>query len=186
MRFTNLLGTPILFLSCGFAQIKDTGTRTIYYLQDAAHKQWCGYSSEARMKSQIQPLRSMILGKAEYENDRVSKILVTEADETGDWAVNDEYAVSGNGKIQSLKRTINIIPEDISEEQQFVIENGKPVKQRSALRELRTGRPTQKSVDWFQPPTIVISINGFPFSGLLLSKKEAIWLNGELCVPDSN
>lgn len=135
-----------LLLGLAFAQRGadlNTGTK-VYFLNDDSHKQWCGYASESRLKTQIQTLRAMIVGEADYKNDRVYAIHITEVDETGDWAVNDEYTdeytLDESETIRSLKRTINIIPEDNSEEQLFLIKNGKVIKQSSTVSYARVSR----------------------------------------------
>lgn len=113
MQLTRIPIIAALFLSWAFAQngANQTTGKTIYFLKDDPHKQWCGYASESRFKAQVQSLKAMIVGAADYTSGRISTIQVTETDETGDWAVNDEYMFDANEKIQSLKRTINIIPE---------------------------------------------------------------------------
>ena len=45
-----------LLLGLAFAQRGadlNTGTK-VYFLNDDSHKQWCGYASESRLKTQIQ------------------------------------------------------------------------------------------------------------------------------------
>ena len=159
------------------------GRKVVYFLQDDVHTQWCGYSSETAFKAQVQPLRAMIVGKVDYTDSRPSTIQVTETDETGDWAVNDEYALDASGRVQALKRTINILPEDMSEQQAFVIRDGKADLQRSTYRELRSGKPTEKRVSWFEPPPVVTSVHAFPFSALITGKQQAVWASGRACVP---
>jgi hypothetical protein len=162
----------------------DTGKK-VYFLNDDSHNQWCGYASESRLKAQVQTLRAMVVGGVDYKNGRVSVVHVTEADETGDWAVNDEYTFDENEKIRNLKRTINIIPEDSSEEQLFVIESGKAIKRRSTHRALRTGKPiqAQNTPDWFEPPPVITELKAFPFATLISGRQQAVWSTGEVCIP---
>lgn len=168
------------------AQIGASGSagNAVYFLKDDVHRQWCGYARESRFKVQVQPLRAMVVGKVDYTNGRVSAVHVTETDETGDWAVNDEYALDSSEEVKTLKRTINILPEDLSEEQLFVIENGKAVQQRNNHRDLRTGKPTQRSVSWFEPPPVITSLQAFPFSPLVVGKQQAVWSGGEFCISE--
>jgi hypothetical protein len=183
MRLIRISIATTLFLSWAFAQSganRVTG-KAVYFLEDDLHKQWCGYASQSQFKAEVQSLKAMVVGGADYANGRVSRVRVTETDETGDWAVNDEYTFDKNERIQTLKRTTNILPEDTSEEQLFLIENGKAVKQRSTYRELRTGKATQKTVDWFHAPPVITNIRAFPFSPLIGSKRFEIWSKGEAC-----
>jgi hypothetical protein len=184
MRLIHIPIAATLFLSwafweCGATQI--TGT-TVCFLKDDLHKRWCGYASESQMKAQVQSLGAMVVGCVEYTNGLISAVRVTEVDETGDWAVNDEYALEKNETIKALKRTINILPENTSEEQQFLIERGQAVKTRSTYRELRTGKIIQESVDWFQSPPVITDIRSFPFSNLIGDKRFEIWSKGKACV----
>ncbi|HXE11606.1 MAG TPA: hypothetical protein VN633_05770 [Bryobacteraceae bacterium] len=125
----------------------------------------------------------MIVGEVDYKNGRVHAIHITEVDETGDWAVNDEYTLDESETIQSLKRTINIIPEDNSEEQLFLIKNGKAIKQSSTHRELRTSKPAKGTVNWFEAPRVITEIKAFPFATLITKKQQVVWSTGEVCVP---
>jgi hypothetical protein len=111
----------------------------------------------------------------------MSEIHVTQTDQTGDWAVNDEYILDQNERLQTLKRTINIIPEDTSEKQMFQIKNGKAVKQSSRQTDLRSGEATQKSVDWFHEPPVITNMRGFLFLPLS-DKRREVWSRGEACV----
>jgi hypothetical protein len=171
------------YISAQTGQIRQEA-KTIYFLRDDTHSRWCGYANESRYKAQAGPLNAMVVGGADYDDGHIAKVRVTEDDETGDWAVYDEYAVGEGGRIQSLKRTINVIPENNSEEQVFSITDGKAVKQRSTHRELRSGKPTEHTVDWFEAPPIITSLQAFPF-WTLLGRSQAIWADGEACVPDA-
>jgi len=183
MQLTRILIAANLFLSCALAQ-SGADAKTIYFLEDESHMQWCGYANESRFKAQVQSLMAMVIGGADYTSGRLSTIHVTEADQTGDWAVNDEYTLGVDGRIRSLKRTINIIPEDNSEEQLFVVKNGKAIKQRSVHRELQTGRPTKNTVNWFHASPVITEIKAFPFSALITEKQEDVRSAAEVCIPD--
>jgi hypothetical protein len=184
MRVVRILVTATLFLGLAFAQTHENGItgKTVYFLKDDSHKQWCGYASESRFKAQKQALAPMVLGGADYTDSRISTVHVTESDETGDWEVYDKYTADKSGKLESLKRTINILPEHNSEEQLFLMQNGKAIKQRSIFHALGMGRTPQKSVDWFKAPPVVTSIGAFPFSALIGSKRTEVWSKGTACI----
>jgi hypothetical protein len=148
------------------------------------HRQWCRYARQSELKAHIRAVRAMTVGNVEYKNGRVFTIRVIEQDETGDWEVQDEYTVDGAGRIRTLKRTVNIVPEDTREEQDFLITNGKVTQRRSTRRELRTGKRTQKRVEWFQAPPVVTRLQNFPFSELIFAKRQAVWSTGQVCVPE--
>jgi hypothetical protein len=184
MRVVRILIAATLSLGWAFAPSGENGItgKTVYFLKDDSHKQWCGYASESRFKSQIQALVARVVGGADYTGGRISRVRVTETDETDDWAVNDDYTISNNGKIKTLKRTINILPENNSEEQLFLIQNGKAIKQRSIFHALGMGKTPQKSVDWFKAPPVVTNIGAFPFSALIGSKRTEVWSKGDTCI----
>lgn len=183
MRIMRVVVVTALFLGCAFVQsdASQLAEKTVYFLKDDLHAQWCGYANESQFKAEIQALNAFVAGGADYTNGHLSRVRVTETDETGDWAVNDEYICDTKVEIQTLKRTINILPEDTSEEQLFFIRNGKAVKQHSAYHELRTGKATQKSVGWFQAPPVITTIQAFPFSPLLGGKRPEILSSGMAC-----
>lgn len=173
-----------VFSATAFAQSgKDAAATTVYFLEDPSGMQWCGYASRVRMEQQTQTLMAMVNGAADYRGRRLSTIKVSESDETGDWAVNDEYTIGPRGNVQTIRRTINIIPEDNSEEQLFDVRDGKIIKRKDSRRELRSGKPTEKTVDWFQPPRLISAVDSFPFSVLITTLKQSVLSKGELCVP---
>jgi len=183
LRRTSAIATiflSLVFAECSQEQVKGNA---VYFLRDDSHQQWCGYASESRFKAQIQPLRALVLGAANYANGRLLALRLTQTDETGDWAVNDEYARDKSGKFEALRRRIEILPEDSSEEQLFVIHNGRAIKQRSVYHELRTGKVSQKSVNWFKAPPVMTDIEAFPFSPLIGSRRNDVWSAGSVCVP---
>jgi len=185
MRPIRNLVMATVFLSLALAQSSEKGVtrNAVYFLKDDSDKQWCAYASESRFKAQIESLKAVVVGGASYSDGRLLTVRVTETDETGDWAVNDEYTCDKSGKIQTLRRTINILPENSSEEQFFVIEKGRAVKQRSVYRELRTGKATGKSVNWFEAPPVITATEAFPFWPLLGARRDEVWSRGSVCVP---
>ncbi len=185
-RNTRLTLVPLL-ISVAPAVFPQTSrsseVKKIYFLRDDTDMRWCGYAGQLRYKAQATLLNPMVVGAADYDSGRIAKVRVTEEDESGDWVVYDEYTVSEGSKIRTLKRVINIIPEDNSEEQVFSMVDGKAVKQRSAHHELRSGKPTGHTVEWFESPSIITRPQMFPF-WTLLNQSKAVWANGEACVRD--
>jgi hypothetical protein len=186
MRLIHLSVAAMLFpgWACAQSGANVPVVTAVYFLKDEVHRQWCGYARESQLKAHIEAVRAMNLGKTDYKNDRVVAVRVIEGDETGDWEVQDEYTVDGAGRIRTLKRTVNIVPEDTREEQDFLITNGKVTQRRSTRRELRTGKRTQKRVEWFQAPPVVTRLQNFPFSELIFAKRQAVWSTGQVCVPE--
>lgn len=184
MRPVRFILNVAVLLGFAFAQSSESNSskKTVFLLRDDLHQQWCGYASESLFKLQIQSLKALVVGGADYADGHLSMVRVTETDETGDWAVNDEYIFDKAGRIRTLKRKINILPEDTSEEQMFVIENGKAIKQRSTYHELGTRKATQKRVDWFEASPVITDVEAFPFAPLIGSKRFNVWSQGEACI----
>lgn len=185
MRWLGILAAAAAVLNLAFAQsAQDQKTgKTISFLKDDLGQQWCAYASESQFKAQIKERTAFVVGGADYADGRIVRVRVTETDETGDWTVSDDYSFDSDGNIESLKRVINILPEDSSEEQLFIIKNGKAVKQRSVRHKLRNLMARQKPVDGFQEPPVITSAANFPFADLIGGKREAVWSQGSVCLP---
>jgi len=172
-------------LHLAFAQSAEnpkTG-KSVYFLKDDLGQQWCGYASETQYKAQVRDRAAFVVGEADYADGRLAAVHFTETDETGDWAVIDEYTLDKEGNLESLKRTINLFSEDSSEEQRFTIRNGKAVQQGSMRRKLHLARASQKSVTEFDAPKVVTTATNFPFAELLGIKRDEVWSKGSVCVP---
>ena len=183
IRITGLLAILALF-GCVFAKAEPPkSAKKIYLLADTEHQQWCAFSSEATWKSEVKSLSSMRVTTVDYVDGRVTTIRVTEEDETGDWIVYDHYSLDESGMLRKLKRTINVLPGDRSEEQVFLIQGEKSRKQSSTSRTLSTGKPISPSKDWLPEVPIVTSLHVFPFSPLLDAEKlDEIRSKGKACV----
>jgi hypothetical protein len=185
MRIENVATSGILvLLSSMFMQggSPQTAAKTIYLLEDAEHQQWCAFSSESGWKSQVNSLSAMRVATVDYVNDHISVVHITEEDETGDWIVYDHYSFDKSGALQKLKRTMNILPGNRSEEQVFLVQDGKTIKQSTISRDLSTGKPTAPSNDWLPDVPIITSVQAFPFSSLIGSKRLEIWSKGKACI----
>lgn len=188
MRLIGILAAVALFAGQPFAQsgAARVAAKTLYFLRDDHDKRWCGYADKSRLEAQVRSLGAMVVGGVDYTNGRVTTVDITEEDETGDWAVNDEYTLDENERMRTLKRTINIIPGNTSEEQVFRVQGGKAIKLRSTYRDLRTGKPTNSRADWFEPSPVITSLQAFPFWMLIATKRQVVWTAGEACIPDAS
>ncbi len=159
--------------------------RTMYFLRDDTRHQWCGYKSQTEWKTRLNETRSDVYGGVEYRGESADKIFVTEDDSTGDWAIIDEYGLNQKAEVESLKRTINYIPENESEEQIFRIRSGQATRIRSVLRTLRTGEvaPIQHEIYEFAAKSFPTSVHGLKFFPLM-NMHQAVWASGQLCLID--
>ena len=185
MRCMGSLVFATVVLNLAFAGSADnphTG-KFLYFLKDDLSQQWCAYAGETEFKTQVKDRAAFVLGGADYADGHLVAVHLTQADDTGDWVVKDDYTFDKDGNIESLKRTINIVPEDTSEEQRFIIKNGKVLPQSHVLRKLHLGKASQKSVTGFDAPRIITIAADFPFSEFLGSKRDEVWSKGSVCVP---
>jgi hypothetical protein len=142
------------------------GSTKSFLLEDSTAQKWCLFSSQALWKSKIQSLSATTVATVEYTHKDLSSIDVTEEGESGDWIVYDNYSVS-SGKLVRLRRKCNVLPENVSVEQVFRIENGRGVIEKTAIRDLKTKRPIKNhDIDLPDVP-IIVDLQKFPFSALI-------------------
>lgn len=156
-----------------------------FLLEDAKQERWCAYGNKSLWTSDVQSFAASVVATVEYSGDHLSKISVTEEDEAGDWIVYDHYAVGEKGNILGLNRIINILPGDRSEEETYIVVNGKAKKQSSISRKLSTKEvlTVQKEKDWLPDVPIVTRLSDFPFASLIIGKRVRVSLSEKKCVP---
>ncbi len=176
----------LLLLNTIFVQLAScqAGVKKVYLLEDRAHQQWCGYKIEATWGSEKESLSALVVGTAEYRNDRLSTIALTEAGESGDWIVYDNYSLDREGRVQSLKRTTNVLPGDSSVEQVFTNRNGSMTIVSTTTRSLSTGDP--KAVTPIDVPSVPIlgNLQEFRFASLIVNRLAEIESAGKVCIAD--
>jgi len=141
--------------------------KTLYLLEDNKHQQWCAFRDEREWKTEVESLSALVVATAEYVDGRLSAVDVTHQDEAGDWIVYDHYSLDQSGKISKLKRTINVLPGDRSENEVFLMLSGTPKKESAASRKLSTGEPASKADVWLPDVPITTRVEAFPFSSLI-------------------
>jgi hypothetical protein len=174
--FAILFGST--FSLCGQSE----GT-TLYYLKDESHARWCGFKSQSEWRQQVEAHQAFVVGGIDFTQSHATKVHVTTADETGDWSVSDEYSLGDREEIRALKRTIDVVPEDLRQELTYAIQNGKATRRGSTLRVLETEKlvSDRRPVGWLKPPHIITAAHHFPF-WQLLTKRQEIWSRGQACV----
>jgi hypothetical protein len=143
--------------------------KTLYLLEDNKHAQWCAFHEEAEWKAEVESLSALVVATANYVDGRISAVNVTEQDEAGDWIVYDHYSLDQSGRISKLKRTINVLPGDRSEDEVFLMVSGAPKKEGAASRKLSTGEPVSGADAWLPDVPITTHIKAFPFFPLIAS-----------------
>jgi len=164
-RLLRFCVAALFVLEPALAQSK---TQKVFLLEDVGSDQWCAYDSESTWDATVQRLQAMTVGTLTYADDHLSRIDVTETDESGDWMVYDHYFLDGRGRLVKLLRLINVLPGDRSVEQTYVISAGKAIKTKRTDKELSTGKPmvSPESV-WLPNLPIKTKTTMFPFSALL-------------------
>jgi hypothetical protein len=168
MRISSIVPIVVsigMFVQCEPSnQLADT---KLYLLDAAAGRQWCVYRREAEWNADVQRQQAMVVGTAEYKNDRLVAVNVIEQDESGDWIVYDNYSIGAAGEPQSLKRTVNILPGERSEELVFQLRARQATQQSRTTRQLGTGRPLRNTEAWLPSVRVVTSVEAFPFAPLI-------------------
>ena len=159
-------------------------SKPIFLLQDK-NSSWCAYKNKGEWSSDVETNEIVRVGSLEYSANKLAIVNVTEEDESGDWTVYDTYRIDNGGNIVGLRRTINIIPGDRSEQNFYTFENRR-LKLKS--REVRS-RSTQKKSEpssketWRPNVPIVTEIGQFPFNSFLLNNHFLLSSNAKECVP---
>jgi len=157
-------------------------SRTVYLLDDAVHHQWCLFASELPWRSAVRAASATRVATAEYDQEHVISLNVTEEDGAGDWTVYDRYSLDRSGKLQMLRRTINVLPGERSVEQLYSIRSGKVVLVHRTVRDLSTGRPASLSGTWLPKLPITTKLAPFPFYSLLNRGPLGPGSTGPACV----
>lgn len=179
---TMLLAEVICLLSSAIGQ---GASRKVFLLQDPQQHQWCAYTQESQWTSDVKSADSLTIATVEYSGGHISKIDLTENDEAGDWVVYDHYSTDGRGQLHQLKRTVNILPGDRTEDVTYLIQNGKARSLTHKVRSLSTKEPlaAKNREEWLPKVLIVKRLEDFPFFPLL-SKTPTLRPNGKVCLAE--
>ena len=118
--------------------------QSMYLLEDVPGQRWCAYRSQAAWKSAVDSLQALGVATVEYRNEHSFAVNFTQQDEAGDWIVYDRYSSGENGRLNQLRRKINIIPGDVSGEQGFEINDERANKISTVRRKLEYGKNRRK------------------------------------------
>jgi len=149
---------------------QDTLTRgaSRFLLLDTRSSEWCAYTEHGRWRADVEAVNSPVVATVAYSNRRHPTVItVTEESESGDWMVDDIYSLSPSGQVQTLKRTISMLPGDLQIEQWYAFKEGKPVMQSAVQRSLSQHKPRTMKSAWLPDVPIVSDIRRFPFYGLV-------------------
>ena len=160
-----LAGVLLLVAGYIFGQVK---AAKVFLLEDTRSHQWCAYNNEAPWNAAVQDAGAMTVATLTYSDDHLSRIDVTETDESGDWTVYDHYFLNDRGQIVRLSRMINVLPGDRNVVQTFSIRDGKATKTGTTVKQLSTGQPlTSPKPTWLPDLAIRTETRMFPFFSLL-------------------
>ncbi len=161
----------------------DRNELSLFLINDLETGRWCGFKDELGWKKEQENSPALVVGRVDVTKGKITRLSVTKYDETGDWAVFDVYSISASGQISGLKRTINVLPSNRSEEEVWVVHDGKATKTQTASRSLRTLRPiTPTPIDLPDVP-IVTELKNFDFWPLLADQGRGIISKGRACTP---
>jgi len=145
-------------------------------LEDTAGHQWCAYNKESAWQKAVQETGAMTVGTLSFSNDQLSRIDVTETDESGDWTVYDHYRLDHANKIVRLERMINVLPGDRSVVQTFSISEDRAKKIQTESKQLSTGKILNDPKPiWLPQLAIRTELSQFPFSALITLPNLRTW-----------
>src|SRR5438270_572555 len=84
--FVGIGAVWLLLVAFAPAELKET---KIYLLKDDVKEEWCAFANEPEWRAAVQNAGSMMVGTVIYSGQHLSKVDVTETDQTGDWTVYD-------------------------------------------------------------------------------------------------
>ena len=154
-----------------------------FLLEDFKKHQWCAYAGESEWKAEVKSRSAMVVATVEFAKDHVSKINMTEEDETSDWIIYDNYLFN-NGEVSSVKRTINVLPGDLSQEGTYSVLHGKATKQSSTTRKLSNKEvlPSTEPNESFPRTRLFTRLDDFPFASLILANHAETANDSRVCV----
>jgi hypothetical protein len=155
-------------------------TTRVFFLENARKKQWCAFSDQQAWKAEAQDAWSNRTGAITYSSGQLSRIELTEVDESGDWAVNDSYYFDARRQIARLSRTINVIPDDTSTLESFSISKGKSTLMEIATKRISTGKSIPVPAPIWPELPIETRLEAFGFAGLV---SKATNVQDKVCVP---
>jgi hypothetical protein len=173
-----LLSLGPVSTNCALAQIVP---KRLFLLQDSEHQQWCAYKAESDWSSEVKSLNSPVVATLELADGRVSKVFLTEEDETGDWIVYDTYTLNENGAIEALKRTSNILSDDRKVQVTYAIKNGRAQEEAKTSRRLSTKEILPSQKDWLPDVPVVTRAQDLPFFPILEDMHPEVWPKGRKC-----
>jgi hypothetical protein len=148
-------------------------------VKEGESSQWCAYTSKALFESEAKRLRPMTVGEVTYRNTLVSAIHIEESDESGDWGVSEDYVLDERGAVRALTRALHVIPGDVDRDEVWIVQNGRAILQKRVIRE--GGKVTAHPDNWAPDIPIRTTLGAFPFSGLLVRRRQAIVDIGSAC-----
>jgi hypothetical protein len=164
--------------SCAWGQQKSNKT---FFLEAAKSGQWCAFDKEPAWNEAVQMAEAMTVGTLTYSNGHLSGIYVTEAGESGDWIVYDNYSIDEKGRVTKLSRRINSLPDNRSVSQGFSIHEGVPTKTEVTEKELGSGKLLSSPEPvWLPDIPIRTDLKQFPFAGLIV--RADIGVNRKVCI----
>ena len=163
-----LLAATLPSSQASHALAKAATRSEVFLLENARGRQWCAYNNELTWKTAVRNIKAMTVGTLTYSNGNLSRINVTETDQSGDWIVYDRYSLDDRGEIVELLRVINVLPGDRHVIETYSISNGKAKKISTEEKSLTTGKPLASPQPvWLPNLPIEAEVKRFPFAGLL-------------------
>ena len=106
----------------GYYFFPEYATSELYLIQFYNTEQWCAYRTRAAWEATKDSLlgsetsSAETIGTVSFQRGALSRIALDEFDDpgAGDWFVQDTYSVALDGKLSSVHRLQNVLPDDYS------------------------------------------------------------------------
>jgi hypothetical protein len=115
---------------------------TLYVLHDSDKDVWCGYRDATQWQAAIDQLEALEVASVEYKNQHPQIVKMTSEDspEAGDWAVYDTYKLNEAGRVISLERITNFLPDNVKRTEKFELDKGNLLRTTISAQSLTSGR----------------------------------------------
>jgi|ERR1700733_414631 hypothetical protein len=157
---------------------------TLYVLHDSDKDVWCGYRDATQWRAAIDQLEALEVASVEYQNQhpQIVKMTTEDSPEAGDWLVYDTYTLNQAGRVISLERITNFLPEDATRTEKYELNKGNLLRISTITKSLTSGRAIpSKQIDFPSLP-IATAASDLPFA-TILDRSQDVWGGRTVCVP---
>ena len=190
-----------LATSLAWVSVGQVPQRSLFLYLDGQTQQWCVYHSEDAFTAAREKVEEYQAAVIQYEGERPVSVGVTEWNESGDWAVYDDYSLTDMGELSELTRYYDQHMGGFTEKTIYGIVAGESQVKTQAFLDLETQEPlagnpgarvetivtdgkAERWLDYFPIHIIpvVTRVTDFPFKSILRGEHPEVWEREPVCV----